>query len=140
MNAFIKQFKWVMIVAGVLTCTMFYAAIDPVSSQQSNFGEALEGPLAQVLVRSWGILVGVVGLMLLFAAFNEANRRMVLLVAAGSKLAFVGLVLTFGRQFLRFQIGTAVIVDSVMVVLFATYLAATWKRDLGGRHPRQRVR
>jgi O-antigen/teichoic acid export membrane protein len=131
-NAFIKHFKWVMVVAGVLTCTIFYAAIAPLPSLQSNFGETIDGPLAQILVRNWGILIGLVGLMLLYGAFNEANRRMALLVAAASKVAFIGLVLTFGQQFLQFQVGTAVIVDSVMVVLFVAYLAATWKRNLGG--------
>ena len=129
MDAFVNHFKWVMIVAGVLTCTMFYAAIAPVPSLQSNFGEAIDGPLAQILVRNWGVLIGLMGVLLLFGAFSEPNRRMTLLVAGASKVAFIGLVLTFGRQFLEFQVGTAVIVDSVMVVLFAVYLAATWSRS-----------
>ena len=128
MDAFVSRFRWVMILSGVLTCTMFYAAIDPLASQRSNFGEALDGPLAQILVRNWGVLVGLVGLLLLYGAFNEANRRMALLVATASKLAFIALVLAFGRQFLQFQVGTAVIVDSVMIVLFAVYLVATRKR------------
>jgi hypothetical protein len=131
-NTFVKHFKWVMIAAGLLTCTMFYAAIAPIPSQQSNFGEAIDGPLAQILVRNWGVLIGLVGVMLLYGAFSEANRRMALLVAAASKVAFIGLVLTFGRQFLQFQVGTAVIVDSAMVVLFAAYLVATRKRNVGG--------
>jgi hypothetical protein len=127
-DTFVSRFRWVMILSGVLTCTMFYAAIDPQASQRSNFGEALDGPLAQILVRNWGVLVGLVGLLLLYGAFNEANRRMALLVATASKLAFIALVLAFGRQFLQFQVGTAVIVDSVMIVLFAVYLVATRKR------------
>ena len=89
MNAFVRHFKWVMVVAGALTCTMFYAAIAPLASQQSNFGEALDGPLAQILVRNWGILIGLVGVMLLYGAFSDANRRMALLVATASKIAFM---------------------------------------------------
>jgi hypothetical protein len=131
-NAFVRHFKWVMLVAGVLTCTMFYAAIAPEDSQRSNFGEALDGPLAEIVVRNWGALIGLVGLMLLYGAFSEANRRMALLVAAASKVVFIALVLAYGRQFLAFQVGTAVIVDSVMVVVFATYLVATRQHRLEG--------
>jgi hypothetical protein len=50
---------------------------------------------------------------------------MALLVATASKIAFIALVLVFGRQFLQFQVGTALIVDSIMVALFVVYLVAT---------------
>jgi hypothetical protein len=123
MSTFVRGFKWVMLVAGILTCTMFYAAIAPSASLQSNFGTALDGPLAEIVVRNWGVLIGLVGLMLVYGAFNETNRRMALLVGAVSKVAFIALVLTYGRQFLEFQVGTAVIVDSIMVALFVAYLA-----------------
>ena len=122
MNAFTSHFKWVMVVSGVLTTTMVYAAVAPEASLRSNFGEALDGPLAQIIVRNWGALIGLVGLMLIYGAFSEANRRMALVVATVSKLTFIALVLTFGRQFLQFQVGTAVIVDSVIIVLFLAYL------------------
>jgi hypothetical protein len=125
MGAFVSRFKWVMVVAGLLTCTMFYAALFPIASQQSNFGEALDGALAQIVVRNWGVLIGLVGLMLIYGAYSEPSRRMALLVATASKIAFIALVLVFGRQFLQFQVGTALIVDSVMVVLFVVYLVAT---------------
>jgi hypothetical protein len=128
MSAFVGLFKWVMVVSGALTCTMLYAALSPVASQQANFGEALDGPLAQILVRNWGVLIGLVGLLLIYGAFSEANRRMALLFAVASKVAFIALVLVHGQQFLRFQVGTALIVDSIMVVLFIAYLVATRNR------------
>ena len=131
MSVFVNGFRWVMVVSGVLTCTMFYAAFAPVASLQSNFGEVLDGPLAQILVRNWGVLIGLVGLMLIYGAFSVANRRLVLLVAMASKVAFIALVLTFGQQFLQFQVGTAVIVDSVMVVLFVFYLVAARRSGAG---------
>jgi len=127
MTAFINNFKWVMVVSGVLTTTMLYAAIAPEASLRSNFGEAIDGPLAQIIVRNWGALIGLVGLMLIYGAFSEVNRRMALVVATLSKLAFIALVLTLGRQFLEFQVGTAVIVDSIMIVLFLAYLATAPK-------------
>lgn len=71
------------------------------------------------------MLIGLIGLMLIYGAFNEGHRRMALLVAAASKAAFVALVLSLGRQFLEFQVGMAIVVDSIMVVLFVAYLVAT---------------
>ena len=127
MSAFTKHFKWVMVVAGVLTTTMLYAAIAPDASLTSNFGETLDGPLAEIVVRNWGALIGLVGLMLIYGAFSEANRRMALIVAVLSKAAFIALVLTLGRQFLEFQVGTAVIVDSIMIALFLAYLTVAPK-------------
>jgi hypothetical protein len=35
------------------------------------------------------------------------------------------LVLSFGREFLRYQVGVSVAVDSMMVVLFVAYLVST---------------
>ena len=46
-----------------------------------NFGETIDGPLAKIVVRNWGALIGLVGLMLIYGAFSEANRRMALIVA-----------------------------------------------------------
>ena len=127
MNAFVKHFRWVMVVAGVLTATMLYAAIAPDASLTSNFGETIDGALAEIVVRNWGALIGLVGLMLIYGAFSEVNRRMALVVAVVSKTAFIALVLTLGRQFLQFQVGTAVIVDAVLIVLFLAYLATAPK-------------
>ncbi len=49
--------KWIMIVSGLLTCTMVYAVIAPQAMLQSTFGETLEGPLALLIVRNWGALI-----------------------------------------------------------------------------------
>jgi len=130
-GVFIRSFKWVMIVSGLLTSTMFYAAFSPVAAQQSIFGEAIDGAVAQIVVRNWGVLIGLIGLMLIYGAFSDTHRRIVLLVAATSKITFIALVLLFGQQFLRFQVGPSVIVDAVIVVLFVAYLVATRKASAG---------
>ena len=38
--------KWIMLVSGLLTCTMLYAAIDPRAAMASTFGESIENPAA----------------------------------------------------------------------------------------------
>ncbi len=125
MNLLQRSIKWVMLVSGLLTCTMFYAAIAPDASLRSNFGQTIDGPVAQIVVRNWGALIGLIGILLIYGAFREPARRIALLVAGASKVVFITLVLSLGQQFLQFQVGVSVAVDSVMVLLFATYLVTT---------------
>ena len=129
MNPLRRSIRWVMLVSGLLTCTMFYAAIAPEAALRSNFGEPVEGPVAQIVVRNWGALIGLMGVLLVYGAFSEPVRRTALLVAGASKVVFIALVLSFGQQFLEFQAGVSVIVDSVMVVLFAAYLMTPPERS-----------
>jgi hypothetical protein len=117
--------KWIMLISGALTSTMFYAALSPQAALVSNFGEALDGPLATLIVRNWGALVGMVGLMLIYGAFNPPVRPLVLVVAGASKVSFIALVLSNGGRYLGYQAGAAVVLDSVMVLVFAWYLLAS---------------
>jgi hypothetical protein len=117
-----KSIKWIMLVAGLLTCTMFYAVIAPEAVLRSNFGQSMEGPLAQIVVRNWGALIGMMGLLLIYGAFHEPTRRIALLFAGASKIVFITLVVSLGQQFLQFQIGVSIVVDTVMVLIFAAYL------------------
>jgi len=63
--------------------------------------------------------------MLVYGAFHPAVRALALTVAGLSKIIFITLILTSGRQFLDEQIAVSVIVDSVLVILFATFLLTT---------------
>jgi hypothetical protein len=117
-----SNIKWIMLVAGALTCTMAYAAVAPQAALLSMFGEALEGPLADVVVRNWGVLITLVGAMLIWGAFNPQARNIALIVAGASKIAFIALVLSHGGRYLGRQAGIAIAIDLVWVVLFAWYL------------------
>lgn len=130
MNWLFSNFKWVMLGAGALTCTMLYAAIAPQAALQSTFGESLDGPLAEIVVRNWGALIGMVGAMLIYGAYVPPSRPFILVVAGLSKLVFIGLVLAYGRQYLRAQAGAAVAIDLVMIGLFVVYLVGVRR---GGR-------
>ena len=114
--------KWLLFIAGLLTLTMVYAAFAPEAAVRGTFGESLQGPVADVVVRNWGALIALIGAMLLYAAYEPAVRPLVLTVAGASKVIFIALVLSHGDAFLGFQAGIAVIVDSVMVVAFAVCL------------------
>ena len=99
--------------------------IAPAAALQSTFGESLNGPVAELIVRNWGVLIALVGLMLIHGAFNPSTRRLAILAASVSKVSFIALVLSNGSRYLGYGAGTAVAVDGVMVILFGAYLAAT---------------
>jgi hypothetical protein len=125
MNVIAANIKWIMLVSGALTCTMLYAAIAPRAALQSTFGETLDGPLAEIVVRNWGALITLVGLMLIWGAFKPELRTLVLTVAGISKLMFAALVLAHGGRYLGQQAGVAIAIDLLWVVLFAWYLLGT---------------
>ena len=115
--------KWIMLVSGALTLTMVYAAIAPEAAMRTTFGEALDGALAEIVVRNWGVLVSLMGVMLIYGANRPQVRPLVLIVAGVSKLAFIGLMLLYGRQYLT-TAGLVIGIDVVMVVLFFAYLVS----------------
>ena len=115
--------KWIMLVSGVATCTMVYALLAPQAALRASFGDTLEGPVANVVVRNWGGLIAISGAMLIYGALHPSVRRFALCSASAGKVLFIALVLTSGRQFLGYQAGVAVVADTLMVLLFAAYLA-----------------
>ena len=124
MTWIVSGMKWIMLVSGALTCTMAYAAIARRAAIQATFGESLEGAAAEIVVRSWGALIALVGGMLIYGAFNVASRPLVLTIAGLSKVWFIGLLLVFGRTFLAAQAGIALVSDVLQVAAFAVYLVA----------------
>ncbi|MDP1757015.1 MAG: hypothetical protein Q8L38_06180 [Pseudohongiella sp.] len=122
------QFKWIMLLAGVLPCTMALAIVAPQTALQNTFGATLDGPLADVVVRSWGMLITLVGAMLIYAAFRPAHRTLVLLVAAISKAALLMLIAGPGREFASTAM-PVIIADGLMVLIFTVYLVS----NLGNR-------
>ena len=127
----IARIKGIMLTSGVITSTMLYAAIAPQAALQSTFGEGLDGPVAEIVVRNWGALIGLVGAMLIYGAFQPSSRRLVLTIAALSKIVFIGLIVAHGTRYLGHQAGIAVAVDSVFVLLFGAHLAASSRAHSG---------
>lgn len=116
-----KVFVAIMVISGLLTLTMLYAAVSPVAASQSFFQETPQGAMASIVVPNWGVLIGLMGALLLYGAFHAPSRKLALVVAGVSKLAFIALILMQGDPYLS-GLQTALIVDAVMVVLFAIYV------------------
>ncbi len=122
MQMIIAKTKLIMLITGVLTCTMAYAIFFPQAALTSMFGESLSGgALAEIVVRSWGALITLVGAMLIYGAFKPKERPLILTIAGLSKLVFLGLLILFGSQYLP-KIVTPIVVDGIAIVLFAICL------------------
>ena len=116
-----KVFAGIMVVSGLLTLTMLYAAFAPAAAVQQFFGETPEGAFASVIVPNWGVLIGLMGGLLIYGALKPSARKLALVVAGASKGAFVGLILAQGDRYMS-GLGVAVAIDSVMIALFAAYI------------------
>ncbi|MBK8244336.1 MAG: hypothetical protein IPK88_12985 [Saprospiraceae bacterium] len=130
MQFFISNFKWIMLISGLLTCTMLMALISPQASIQSNFGQTIESNLSEIIVRNWGALIGLMGIMLIYGAFTESVRRFVLIIAGSSKVIFILLILFSTENFMEFGVGKAVIADSIMVALYIAFLLFSGQRKI----------
>jgi len=124
MSFIVVRIKWIMLVSGILTTSMIYAAIAPEAALNSTFGETLRGPVADIVVRNWGALITLIGAMLIWGAFDPPSRRLALVIAGASKSIFIGLVLAYGQQYLARPLRISIIVDALMVAVFLAYLLA----------------
>ena len=123
MKFIIKNIKWVMLVSGALTSTMFYGLFAPVAALQSMFGASFNGTLESIVVRSWSALLGLVGVMLIYGAFSEKNRVFAISIASISKAIFVSLVLLYGTEYLG-KVTPVIAMDCVVVFLTVVFLIA----------------
>lgn len=121
MNLIFSNIKWIMLVSGIITCSMILSALHPTLGLTLTFGEAIDGNLANIVVRNWGALIALVGGMLIYGAYNQTNRNLVLVVASISKSTFVVLNLIYGQVYLS-KSGPALVFDSILVIIFVLYL------------------
>jgi hypothetical protein len=125
MAILVDNMQWVLLVCGLLTFSMIQGVFAPRFTMRAYFGEALDSAASDALVRSWSSLVAFGGLFLVYAAFAPEVRPAALIVTGAGKLFFVLLLLSQPKRFVRGQAVTAIVLDSLMVIVFAAYLLAT---------------
>ncbi|WP_418141666.1 hypothetical protein NUW46_06340 [Marinobacter sp. MA] len=118
-----RNFKWVMLVSGLLTATMFYGLVAPQAALESMFGASFDGGLQSIIVRSWSALVGLIGIILIYGALVERHRVFSAAMGALSKTIFVLLVMVYGQEFLG-QAAPAIIMDVVVVLATLIFFVA----------------
>ena len=113
-----------MLFFGIITCTTFFAVIAPQDALLNMFGSNLTEPLANLLVRSWGFLVFIMGALLIYGAFNEETRLLCIITAAVSKVGFLLLIMIFGTNYIETLWVTAVF-DTFVILILTTYVISS---------------
>jgi len=126
----VKNIKWIMLIAGLSTCSMIIAVIAPQNMLMGLFGVTLTEPLANIVVRSWGFLIGLMGLLLIYGAFRSEVRSLCIVIVGLSKIGFILLVLLYGAQYLDVAKLT-LIFDGIVVGILGLYLLASYKQRAG---------
>ena len=117
----VNNIKWIMLFIGAFTCTTLFAVIDPQNALINLFGSNLTEPLADLVVRSWGFLVFIMGTLLIYGAFS-ANSRMLCVITVGiSKLGFLFLILIFGTDYID-TLWITVAFDAMSILVLAVYV------------------
>ena len=129
MNIIVKNIKWIMLLAGLVTSTTVAAVFVPQETLISMFGTNLTELLANLVVRSWGFLVSIMGALLIYGAFNEGSRLLCIITAGISKIGFLLLILIFGATYID-KLMVTVVFDSIVVLILATYVISS-KRTAG---------
>jgi len=88
------------------------------------FGSSLTEPLADLVVRSWGFLVFLMGTLLIYGAFNQDSRMLCIMKAGVSKIGFLLLILMFGKQYMD-TLWVTVVFDSIVVMVLVLYVFST---------------
>ena len=117
MSWIVEHYQIVLLISGLLTLTMLQFVISPGRAMRSTYGETLEGPLADVIVRGWGLLIGLTGGMLIWAAYHPETRDLAVGAAVISKVFYMGSLLAKGGRFIKGFSGVTVLIDVAMVLL-----------------------
>jgi len=120
----VDHIRIILTVSGLLTASMLQFTIAPRRAMRSTFGEVLDGPLADVVVRGWGLLIALTGGMLLWAAFHPETRTLAVGAALISKIFYMGQLVAHRDRFLKGFAGLTVIIDLVMAALLGAWMWA----------------
>ena len=111
---------WILLVSGVITSSMLVAVVAPRLVFRQFFGTILDGPLGNAIMRNWGLVIGMSGLLLIYAAYDETVRTPIMLFSIVGKLFFSMQVFAAGST-LKAARGGAII-DLVIGLVFCAYL------------------
>jgi hypothetical protein len=111
----------ILIVTGATTAMALAQFIAPASVSRIIYGAAPTEVVGIALVRHWGLLVFLVGVLLFYAAFHPAVREPVMVVAAVEKIAFsLGI---FGTSLRQNPIAAGIAVgDTLIPLVYVLYL------------------
>jgi hypothetical protein len=115
------QIELILVLTGLATTSALVLFLSPVTMMRMLFGQAPSDALSILIVRHWGLLIGLVGTLLIYAAYHAEIRIPTLIVAIVEKAAFaLGVFLSpFHRRPTVFVMALA---DAGMAAVYLVYL------------------
>ena len=115
------QIEWILLITGLATAGALALFLAPVPMLRMLFGQAPSDALSLLIARHWGLLVGLVGALLIYAAYHAEIRVPTLIVAGAEKAAFaLGMILSpFNR---RPTVLVMALADAGMAAVYLIYL------------------
>jgi hypothetical protein len=111
----------VLLLTGLATAGALVLFLAPATMMKMLFGQAPSDALSLLIVRHWGLLVGLVGALLFYAAYHAEVRVPTLIVAIVEKAAFaLGVLISPFRR--RPTVLGMALADAGMGALYLMYL------------------
>ena|SRR5205823_5512352 len=117
------QIEWILLLTGLATAGALVLCLAPVTMMRILFGEAPSDMLSLLIVRHWGLLVGLVGVLLIYAAYHPDARVPTLTVAITEKVAFALGVFTSPFRCRPVVVGMA-LTDTSMAAVYVMCLTS----------------
>ena|SRR5437899_2993154 len=115
------QIELILLITGLTTAGALVLFLAPVPVMKMLFGQAPADALSVLIARHWGLLVGLVGALLIYAAYHAEIRVPTLIVASAEKAAFaLGMLLSPLRR--RPTVLVMAVTDSGMAAVYLIYL------------------
>src|SRR5712691_1391796 len=115
------QIELILLITGLATAGALVLLLAPVTVMNVLFGQPPSDALSLLIARHWGLLVGLVGALLVYAAYHAEIRVPTLIVAIVEKAAIsVGMLLSPFRR--RLTVLVMALADAGMAAVYLIYL------------------
>ena len=115
------QIELILLITGLATAGALVLFLAPVPMMKMLFGQAPADALTLLITRHWGLLVGLVGGLLVYAAYHAEIRVPTLTVAIVEKAAFaLGMLISPFRR--RPSVLVMALADAGMAAVYLIYL------------------
>jgi hypothetical protein len=115
------RIEWILLLTGLATAGALFLALAPVTTMKVLFGQGPSDALGLLIARHWGLLVGLVGALLIYAAYHAEVRVPALTVAIVEKTAIaLGMVISPFRR--RPAVLVMALADAGMAAVYLMYL------------------
>jgi hypothetical protein len=112
----------ILVLTGLATVGALALFLAPVTMMKLLFGQAPSGALSLLITRHWGLLVGLVGALLIYAAYHAEVRVPTLIFAIVEKAAIaLGVFISPFRR--RAAALVVALPDAGMATVYLMYLA-----------------